>query len=89
MFHVYVLRSGVTGRLYTGSTADIEDRLCRHNAGECKATRHGIPWTLVYTEAFLTRAEAVRRERYFKTGRGREELERSIAGSSRGSASFG
>ena len=75
MFHVYILRSAVTGRLYTGSTADVQDRLRRHNAGESKATRHGIPWTLTHTETFATRAEAVRRERYYKTGRGREELE--------------
>jgi len=59
VFHVYVLRSAVTGRLYTGSTADAQDRLRRHNAGESKATRHGIPWTLVHTETFATRAEAV------------------------------
>ena len=75
MFHVYVLRSAVTGRLYTGSTADVQDRLRRHNAGESKATRHGIPWTLAHTETFATRAGAVQRERYYKTGRGREELE--------------
>jgi putative endonuclease len=74
VFHVYVLRSAVTGRLYTGSTADVHDRLRRHNSGESKATRHGIPWTLVHTETFATRAEAVRRECYYKTGRGREEL---------------
>jgi putative endonuclease len=75
MYFVYVLRSAVTGRLYTGSTADVQDRLRRHNSGESKATRHGIPWLLVHTETFATRAEAVRRERYYKTGRGREELE--------------
>ena len=75
MFFVYILRSTVTGRLYTGSTADVQDRLRRHNAGESKATRHGIPWTLIRTETLATRAEAVRRERYYKTGRGRGELD--------------
>ena len=75
MFFVYILRSAVIGRLYTGSTADVQDRLRRHNAGESKATRHGIPWTLIRTETFATRAEAVRRERYYKTGRGRGELD--------------
>jgi putative endonuclease len=75
MFFVYILRSAITGRLYTGSTADVQDRLRRHNAGESKATRHGIPWTLIRAETFATRAEAVRRERYYKTGRGRGELD--------------
>jgi hypothetical protein len=41
VFHVYVLRNAVTGRLYTGSTADIQDRLRRHNSGESKATWRG------------------------------------------------
>ena len=74
MFHVYVLRSMKTGRYYVGSCQDLDDRIRRHNAGHSKATRHGIPWFLVKKESFSTRTEAVRRERYFKTGRGRDEL---------------
>jgi hypothetical protein len=41
-----------------------------------KATQHGVPWSLVHSESFASRA--VRRERYYKTGRGREELDRLI-----------
>jgi putative endonuclease len=75
MFHVYVLRSATTGRRYIGSCEDLDERLRRHNLGHSKATRHGIPWILVHRESFSSRAEATRRERYFKTGRGREELD--------------
>jgi putative endonuclease len=80
MFYVYVLRSGKTGRRYVGSCEDLDDRVRRHNSGEAKATRHGIPWKLVHTESFLTRREAVKKERYFKTGRGRDELDRLVPG---------
>jgi putative endonuclease len=45
-----------------------------HNAGHSKATRHGIPWGLIHSESFGTRKEAVTKENYYKTGRGREEL---------------
>ena len=76
MFYVYVLRSLKTGRRYNGSCEDREERLRRHNAGESKATRHGVPWILVYSEPFASRTEALRRERYFKTGRGQDELAR-------------
>jgi len=76
MFYVYVLRSKKTGRRYVGSCADVDDRLRRHNAGESNATRHGIPWALLHFEEFVTRSAAVRRERYYKTGRGRDELDR-------------
>jgi len=48
----------------------------RHNAGHSKATRHGIPWAVVHTETVSNRAEAARRERYYKTGRGRDELDK-------------
>lgn len=75
MFRVYVLMSEITGRHYTGSCEDLEDRLHRHNSGQSPATRHGTPWKLIHSEVFRTRAEAVRRERFLKTGRGREELQ--------------
>lgn len=75
-YFVYVLISEFTGRRYVGSCQDLADRFRRHNAGESKSTKHGIPWKIVYREAFATRAEAVARERYFKTGKGRDELDR-------------
>ncbi len=75
MFSVYVLRSSTTGRRYVGSCSDLCDRLRRHNAGESAATKFGIPWMLIHEEHFSTRAEAMARERYFKTGRGRDELD--------------
>src|ERR1700686_1163470 len=78
MFYVYVLRSGKTGRRYVGFCEDLDDRLRRHNAGESKATKHGIPWTLLHTERFSTRTEALERERYYKTGRGRDELDQLL-----------
>jgi putative endonuclease len=78
MFYIYVLWSDSLGRYYTGSTQDIPERLRRHNAGHCLATRPGVPWRLIYQEQFPTRSEAVAREKYYKTGRGREELGQRI-----------
>ena len=76
MFYVYVLKSETSQRRYVGSCADLAKRLLRHNSRLVNATKAGVPWTLLYSESFSTRSEAVRRELYFKTGRGREELER-------------
>ena len=75
MFYVYVLRSEKTGRRYVGSCQDVQERLRRHNAGHSKVTRHGVPWSLEHFEPFSTRAEAMQRERYYKTGKGRDELD--------------
>ena len=76
MFHVYVLRSTKTGRRYVGSCEDLDERLRRHNFGHSKATRHGVPWILLHSESCSNRADATRREKYYKSGRGRDELNR-------------
>jgi putative endonuclease len=89
MFYCYVLRSQKTGRRYVGSCRDLDTRVQRHNRGESKATKHGVPWLLIHCESFSTRPDATARERYFKTGRSREELDqwaersprRQVAGS--------
>jgi putative endonuclease len=81
-YFVYVLRSDATGRFYTGSTSDLIDRLSRHNAGRSVATRHGVPWTLVYHESYSTRSDAIFRERFFKSGKGRDELRSLLAAQS-------
>ena len=75
-FHVYVLRSDKTGRRYVGSCEDLDNRFREHNRMESASTRHGIPWRLVHTEVFTTRSEAMRREKYYKTGKDRDQLDR-------------
>ena len=75
VFYVYVLRSRKTNRRYVGSCENLDERLRRHNLGHSKATRHGIPWVLLHTESFSNRADAARTERYYKSGRGRDELD--------------
>jgi len=74
MFHVYILRSRFSGQTYVGSTGDLERRLGEHQTDKAVATKNRGPWELVHSEAFSTRSAALRRERYFKTGKGREEL---------------
>jgi len=76
VFHVYVLKSEKSGRRYVGSCEDLHERLRRHNLGHSKATRHGIPWNLIYSESFSTRVDAAKKERFYKSGRGRDQLDR-------------
>lgn len=61
-----------------GCSADPERRLGEHNRGQTAATRGGVPWLMVHREAFASLAEAVRRERYLKSGRGRGELDQRL-----------
>ena len=57
--------------------------LTRCALGITKSTKNRGLWELVYQEECETRGEAMRRERFLKSGRGREELKRLIE---RGSA---
>ncbi len=69
-----MLESSKNGRLYTGSTNDLERRLAERQRGKTRYTRHAGPFTLVHTEKHPTRLDARKRERFLKSGQGREEL---------------
>jgi len=66
LFYTYIIYSESLQRHYVGSTEDVEKRLQQHNAKKSKSTRGGVPWKLIHTETFLTRAEAMARERKIK-----------------------
>jgi len=79
MFYVYVLQSETTERYYTGFTVDLEHRIGQHNTGITKSTKNRGPWRLVYQEQYASRAEAMRREKFLKSGKGREQIAELIA----------
>ena len=74
MYHAYVLKSDSFEVLYKGHTSDLEKRLKAHNEGKSPYTRNKGPWRLVYSESFNTKSEAIKREKFFKSGKGREIL---------------
>ena len=53
-------------------------RLDEHNKGKSVYTRLTRPFRLVYEEQYETRLEARRRERFLKTGKGRELLNKQL-----------
>ena len=80
MFYVYVLKSLKNGRLYTGSTNNLERRLLEHNSGQTRYTKYAGPFELIYKEVYNTNHEVVRREKFLKSGKGRKIL-KEILGS--------
>ncbi len=75
MYTVYVLLSAASGKHYVGFTNNIDRRMQEHNYTEKKGfTLRYRPWTLIHTEAFATKAEAMAREKFFKSGQGRTAL---------------
>ena len=78
MFYTYVLKSELDGKLYIGCTSDLKKRLLEHNTGKVDATRSRLPLKLIYYEACLNKGNAFKREKYFKTGYGRNFLKTRI-----------
>ncbi len=80
-FTVYVLRSLRNGRHYVGFTSrSLEERLSEHNRGYPRGwTSRNGPFEVVRQETYYSEAEARARERFLKSGKGREWLTR-VAG---------
>jgi len=78
-YQVYVLQNP-RGNLYIGFTTNLDKRLTRHQNNEGGWTRDKGPWSLVYSETYTDRKEAMSRERYLKQGKANQELRRLLAG---------
>ena len=76
MYYVYALSILSRIYIYVGLTSNLNDRLHRHNSGYEKTTRAYAPFDLIYTEDFETRIEARVKEKYLKSGVGKELLKR-------------
>ena len=74
MWFAYALRSGSDGGFYVGMTSDIERRVKEHNSGSNRSTRSRVPFTLFYSEQCASPREAREREKYLKSGQGRDFL---------------
>ena len=78
---VYILRSGVDpDRHYVGVTSDVDNRLEWHNHGPGGQTTEHRPWSVVVVIEFPTEKEALRFERYLKSGSGRAFAKRHFGG---------
>ncbi len=78
MYFVYAIQSKIDNRLYVGFTDNLDRRFSEHNSGRTKSTKAYIPWELVYFESIENRIDARNREKYFKSGCGKEHLKRII-----------
>lgn len=74
MFWVYIIKSQKDNKLYTGMTNNLKRRLTEHNLGivSTPSTHNRGPFVLVHKELFQTRSEARVKEKWFKSGAGRD-----------------
>lgn len=74
MIYVYAISSLEHNYIYVGMTQDVVKRMERHNEGREKTTRFYKPFKLIYSEICKDRKEARQREKYWKSGIGKEKL---------------
>lgn len=78
MFFTYVIMSERDNKLYIGFTNDLEKRVEEHHKGVVASTANRRPLKLIYYEACLSEEDALKREKYFKTGFGRRFLKNRL-----------
>ena len=71
---VYVLFSLTDYKMYIGYSGGLRDRLTDHFNGKVKSTASRRPLKLIHVEYYLAKEDAVRREKYFKTTKGKRAL---------------
>jgi len=77
IFTVYIIKS-IEGLHYTGMTEDLPKRLHEHNSKSLSTwTKRGNKWKVIYSESFQIKADALSREKWFKSGVGREFLKKN------------
>lgn len=74
MYYTYLLQSDKNGRLYTGSTNDLQKRFNQHNTGKSTYTKKYAPYTLIYYEACVNELDARSTELYLKSGVGKRYI---------------
>ncbi len=77
-YWVYVLELD-NGKKYVGQTNNLERRIQEHKSGRSRFTRKYTVVRLLYSEQCATRSEALKREKFLKSGKGREWLKAQLA----------
>ncbi len=73
-YAVYVLLSLKDQQFYIGFTSDFKRRMEEHEEGKSKSTACRRPFICLFVEYYFSKADALRREKYFKTSGGKRVL---------------
>ena len=76
MYYVYVLKSQT--RLYVGRSINLKKRIKEHLQSKNWTTRRLKNLELIFYEAFKSKKDSIRREKYFKSSKGKSSLKQII-----------
>ena len=78
MRYVYILKSKRYKWVYVGMTNNLVNKVKLHNSGKVESTKRLKPFTLIYYEAHHDKHDAAKRERFLKTGWGKDWIKRTL-----------
>ena len=73
-YYVYAIRSEKKKYIYVGISDNTERRVQQHNKGKERTTKPYAPFKTILIEQYNSRPEARKREKYLKTGIGKDFL---------------
>ena len=83
MHFVYAIYNSDHQKIYIGETDDLKERIAAHNNHRFRSSytsRFSGSWELVYSEKYVNRQEARKREKQLKSYRGRQFLKQFLPG---------
>jgi putative endonuclease len=78
MFYVYIIQNLKDYKLYIGYSANLRNRILEHRKGCVKTTKNKRPLMLIYYEGYRSDKDARVREKFLKSGKGREFINKNI-----------
>jgi putative endonuclease len=74
VYYLYILLSEKDNKRYVGFSENLKRRINEHNSGSVKSTKNRRPLKLIYFEEYESKGDAIKREKFFKSGLGRSFL---------------
>ncbi len=78
MITVYAIYENDLKEIYVGMTNNIDRRLSEHKRGQSRYTKKFKSFILIHTETFEDYKEGRIREKYLKSGKGKELLKSKL-----------
>lgn len=73
MYYIYFAKSLKNEKVYVGLTSILpKDRIAQHNSGSSKWSKNNLPLELLYYESYHCKKDADAREKFYKSGFGRQ-----------------
>ena len=78
-FYVYILKLYNKNQFYVGRTSNLQRRVKEHLSGKVKSTKslEQKP-RLIFYEAYLSKADSIRREKYLKSTKGKRVVRQML-----------